>query len=339
MSRGALSGLARSWRNLTMNRGSSRSDHRDMDGKRRTATRALFAIGLVASLGIPSTAATAAPPGYDLVKSERVLAGSSASQFEICVDDRVRTGAFIVIAETYRNQQGREQVLSRFTGQAETVKAVTSNRNVVSVSPATWRQGRGWRGGRAPFVVTGLGQGTATVTFSDGRAIAAPFPMTFVVRECHYEISLSSTWHINVGFRPVAHQAVTNLRLDPDGGINTYSATASARNQATAPNYGDCTVTYSVPTTLVTVKATEDATRPDRLQLDITYQPIPDVAPLVCHVPYGVYTGSGAGKVRPIRLSITLVNKMSERFLPNHILDANGEWPGLTRITVRKVVS
>ena len=320
------------------------TDHRGVDRNRRSRRRRVvilaFAVAVAGSSAFGSGPATAAPPGYDLVKSERVLGTNSSVQYDLCIDETVRVGAYVVIAETYRNQQGQELTLGRFTGQTETVKAASSNSNVASVRPGTWRQGKAWRGGRAPFAVTGVNAGSATVTLSDGRGIVAPFPITFDVHECHYEISLSGTWRITIGFRPTIHQSVTNLRLDPDGGVpTTYTASANARNQATAPNYGDCTVTYSVPSTLVWIKATEDANRPNRLQLEITYQGIPDSQPLVCHVPYGVYTGRGAGKLRPIRLPITLHDNFAEVFVPDHILDADGEWPGLTRITVKKVRS
>lgn len=312
-----------------------------MEHKRARAFAASIAIVMVASFGMPPSPANAVPPGWTFVRSQRsIIATDGYLGGELCVDEKVRVPVAIVLLEEYRDAQGELHVLRRSTGQPEKLKATTIDKYIASATPDRWRQGsRGSIRGRA-ITIKGEGRGTATVTFSDERNLARPWPpLDFEVHECHYEVSLSGTWHINAGFKPAVHQSVTNLRLDPGSLPDTFSGTATAMNQATAPDYQGCTVTYSVPGTLVTFKATEDANRQDRLRLEITYQPIPDVKPLVCHVPYGVYTGYGAGKVRPLDLRISLRNNVSTTFVPTHVLEAGGEWVGLTRITVKKVVS
>lgn len=297
---------------------------------------AVVCLALVSSLGAAAGPAKAAPPGTTLVKSARVLI-VNGGRAELCVDDTDRVGAALMIAEEYRNRRGDTVTMGRFTGQRETIGAQPSNANVVSVAPASWRQPSSYRGGRSNFVFTAIGQGTATVTFTDGRGIAAPAAIPVVVKDCHYEISITGTWHIAAGFQPTVVQTLTAVRLDYDQATGEHTSSPSAMNQATAPNSGGCTITYGVPRSIVRIKMTEDPKRKGQLQVSISYFPITNVIPLVCHIPYGVYAGSGQGKVRSLNLPLTLVGNTATATVRGHVLDADGEWPGTTRITIKKV--
>jgi hypothetical protein len=279
--------------------------------------------------------ASGVPPGYMRVATQRILYSDGLGfPTNMCVGEKKQARFGVTVIDVYENAAGDTLSVPRPTGKAEVITATSSNPGAASVSPPSISQGKTIRRkpGRA-FTVTASNPGHATVTFAEATGSATPFVYDIDVEHCHYEVSLDSRWTIAFGFRPTLHSWFTRAELRPGVTGLFFEGTPNMANQATAPAYAGCAVTYDVLPSGVLMRGVMGTGTNPTLTLTFTFQEV-EATPWVCADM--VENGEGSGTPRVLTFAVDATARMTSRTVA-HKLDAGGVWNGRTTITVYRV--
>jgi hypothetical protein len=295
----------------------------------------ILATCLGTGAGWPATEALAVPRGYVLVHAQlQIIVNTLAT--ELCIGDQTRFAAILMTTLEYRNSAGQTITTARPTGRAEQIRATSGSPSIATVAPQVARQ-TGLLRGSAQFTVTGKQAGRVTITFTDDtRGQASPGSLTLEVKNCHYEVTMSSTWRLTRGFKPTLHSELTKVPLLPTGVFGSYIANPKMANSATAPDDRGCIVTFDVGRSGVAITAFPDLQHAGVLNIGLSFDRTPAPKVEVCHKPHAFAQGTGQGKPRVLNFAIDMSAASTTKTL-SHVIDADEVSTGTTTITIEKV--
>jgi hypothetical protein len=304
--------------------------------------QARIAVGVAAALLISLTLGAGvglAARTRTLLTSERIVYATGNGKATMCVGEKAKYSALVLMRNEYEYSDGTYQTVDRPTGQKETVEADLNPEGIVTIVPTVYRQGLNPRLRRANFTVTAVKEGTTKLSFWDGQETVFSDEEEIEVVPCHYEIEIKSTWRLNLGFAVTMRQTVTRMRLDGDPADGEYFASPNALNAASAPGLAGCDVLYTVPRSIVAIKATEDLQRRGRLQIEIAYLPIASVhIEIKCPNQPKRVEGAGNGLISQLTFSLNVTGGSRTKVVTGHVLTTEkGSAGGRTTITVYKV--